>query len=72
MYLCIFFLHWNYSCWINMFKFINDRSLNNSHWSDDTVVINFIPFFRAMNLLFVNQDNFFTHVLTRFSPSRLP
>lgn len=36
----MYLLHWNYSCWINTLN-LNDRSLNNSHWSDDTVVISF-------------------------------
>lgn len=41
-----------YNCWINMLN-LNDRSLNNSHWSDDMVAINFtffFSFFRVMKI----------------------
>lgn len=38
---------------------LNDRSLNNSHWSDDMVAINFTFFFSSNeNFPLLNQDHF--------------
>lgn len=37
---------------------LNDRSLNNSHWSDDMVAINFTFFSINKNFPLLNQDHF--------------